>query len=335
MKKKALLSSIAALVMILGLFPMAAGADGDVKPEVVSVLPSTLDAAEIPDHTDQDYIVLNDNVPDFYLWQITDSPYVSFSPLDELGRTGAGMACLGRETLPTEARGQIGNIRPSGWHTERYDDLIEDRYLYNRCHVIAFMLSGDNNTPENLFTGTRYLNAGSMLPFEILVGDYIESTGNHVIYRAAPVYRGDDLVATGIQLEAWSVEDGGAGLCFNVFVYNVQPGVVIDYHSGESERDPDYAPAEEAAEPVLPLVLTEDVNEDVPDRSLPEEPAAEPPASEKAPVVTYILNTNTHKFHLPGCSSVGDMKEKNKQEFSGTRDEAIAAGYQPCGRCHP
>ena len=173
----------------------------------------------IPPYTGKDYIIINNNKPEFDDEQLTTNTFVSFSPFDELGRTGSGIACLGPETLPKDPRGEIGNIRPSGWHTVRYDDLIEDKYLYNRSHVIGFFLSGDNNTPENLFTGTRYLNSGTMLQFEIKVGDYIEKTGNHVIYRVTPRYQDSDLVATGVQMEAMSVEDRGAGLHFNVFVY--------------------------------------------------------------------------------------------------------------------
>ena len=322
---------IVCYILILGLigcfFGLTAAAAYEKAGDSIPV--STLDIAEIPDYSGSDTIVLNNNVPDFYLWQITGTPYVRFSAFDELGRTGAGMACLGKETLPTAPRGEIGDIRPTGWHTERYDDLIEDRYLYNRAHVLGYMLSGDNNTPENLFTGTRYLNAGSMLQFELTVSNYIEKTGNHVIYRVSPMYRGSDLVATGVQMEAWSVEDSGAGVCFNVFLYNVQPGIVIDYATGESRRDPGFQPSAEA--PALPLFIMGDVDGDVTDRSAPAEEAH---ASE-APAVTYVLNTNTHKFHLPTCPSVDDMKPKNREDFYGTRDAAIAAGYQPCGRCHP
>lgn len=322
-----------ALTLMCSFFTLTAAADAEPKENIVQVPISTLDVSCIAEYTDSDYIIMNNNVPDFYLWQITKTPYVVFSPFDELGRTGAGMACLGKETLPTEARSEIGDIRPTGWHTTRYDDLIEDRYLYNRTHVLGYMLSGDNNTPENLFTGTRYLNAGTMLQFEITVGNYIEKTGNHVIYRVTPQYRDDDLVATGVQMEAWSVEDSGAGICFNVFIFNIQPGVLIDYSTGDSEKDPNYVAEAEA--PVLPLFVMGEIEGNVPDRSMPTDTQTEELPTEEAPVVTYVLNTNTHKFHLPNCPSVTDMKPKNREDFYGSRDEAIAAGYQPCGRCHP
>lgn len=268
----------------------------------------TSNLSEAPAYEGSDYTVIQDNQPDFDASQLTITPYVIFSKLDALGRTGAGMACLGPETLPTKPRGVIGDIHPSGWQTVRYDDLIEDQYLYNRTHVIGYLLCGDNNTPENLFTGTRYLNAGAMLIFETQVADYVEKTNNHVIYRCTPFYSGSNLVASGVQIEAYSVEDIGK-LRFNVFVYNIQPGIVIDYSTGDSYREEDTTTVDAAV------------------RSIPEET--------EAPEPTYILNTNTKKFHYPNCSSVKDIKDKNKKEFFGTRDEIISKGYSPCGRCHP
>lgn len=307
MKRRTVLVLLLLLTLVVSVvFPAAAEA-----PEKDAILPSTL--TDIPEYGGFDFTVINDNNPDFYVWQITASPYVVFSELDSLGRTGTGMACLGPETLPTQPRGVIGDIRPSGWHTVRYDDLIEDRYLYNRSHVIGYLLCGDNATPENLFTGTRYLNAGSMLRFETQVADYIAQSGNHVIYRCSPKYEGDNLVATGVQIEAYSVEDNGE-LHLNVFVFNIQPGIDIDYATGDSKRSSDPA---------------ETVLKTVPEQKTEPEPTKEPQS------VTYILNTNTKKFHYPGCSSIRDMKEKNKQEFYGTREEAIQKGYCPCGRCHP
>lgn len=282
----------------------------------------------IPPYTGKDYIIINNNKPEFDDEQLTTNTFVSFSPFDELGRTGSGIACLGPETLPKDPRGEIGNIRPSGWHTVRYDDLIEDKYLYNRSHVIGFFLSGDNNTPENLFTGTRYLNSGTMLQFEIKVGDYIEKTGNHVIYRVTPRYQDSDLVATGVQMEAMSVEDRGAGLHFNVFVYNFQPGILIDYRTGESRRDPDY-------QKDISRSITPNANSD--QNALSEENNAAQNVTDDVDLstVTYVLNTNTKRFHLPTCDSVIEMKTKNREYYYGGRDEIIEAGYVPCGRCKP
>ena len=192
---------------------------------------------EIPAWAGRDVVVLEDNQPAFTEDELTTESYVRFSPLDRLGRTGAGTACLGLETMPTQPRGRIdASLRPSGWHTVRYDDLIEDGFLYNRCHVIGYLLCGDNATPENLFTGTQYLNHELMLPYEKEVASYIEETGNHVLYRVTPRYDGRGLLPIGVEMEACSLEDRGRGVCFHVFVYNVQPGVVIDYATGESRK---------------------------------------------------------------------------------------------------
>lgn len=192
---------------------------------------------QIPPYAGQDVIVLADNQPAFAEDELTEACFVRFSPLDRLGRTGAATACLGLETMPTQPRGTIdAALRPSGWHSVRYDDLIEDGFLYNRCHLIGYLLCGDNATPENLFTGTHQLNHEGMLPYEKEVAAYIEETGNHVLYRVTPRYEGRDLLAYGVEMEACSVEDRGRGVCFRVFVYNVQKGVEIDYATGESRK---------------------------------------------------------------------------------------------------
>lgn len=193
--------------------------------------PVSLDA--IPAYSGEPYVVINGNVPEFDLEEYGDLEFEIYSPLDSLGRCGVAFANISLLTMPTEERGEIGMIKPSGWHTVRYD-FIDGKYLYNRCHLIGFQLAGENANEENLITGTRYLNVEGMLPFENMVDDYVDETGNHVLYRVTPIYEGDNLVAAGVQIEALSVEDGGAGIQFNVFVYNVQPGVVIDYATGEN-----------------------------------------------------------------------------------------------------
>ncbi len=182
------------------------------------------------------YIVLNDNRPDFSDDEITAESFEYYSELDELGRCGAAFACIGVDLMPTEERGSIGQVKPTGWHTVKYD-FIDENYLYNRCHLIGYQLSGENANERNLITGTRYLNTEGMLPFENIVADYVKDTGNHVMYRVTPQFEGDNLLANGVQMEAWSVEDEGEGVCFNVFVYNIQPGVLIDYATGESEAE--------------------------------------------------------------------------------------------------
>lgn len=194
------------------------------------------DTSSIPAYSDRAYTVLNNNVPYFseVEKQRTDS-FESYSVLDSLGRCSTAFVNIGRDLMPTEPRGKIGFVRPSGWHTVKYDN-VDGKYLYNRCHLIGYQLSGENANEKNLITGTRYLNVEGMLPFENMVADYVKETGNHVLYRVVPVYRGNDLVARGVRMEAWSVEDQGKGICFNVFCYNVQPGIQIDYATGESRK---------------------------------------------------------------------------------------------------
>ena len=181
------------------------------------------------------YVTIDRNAPGFTAEDLTTECFEIYSPLDALGRCGTAYACVGREIMPTEDRGSISSVTPSGWINKQYD-FIDGKYLYNRCHLIGFQLTGENANEKNLITGTRYLNVEGMLPFENQVADYVQETGNHVLYRVTPVFHGIELVARGIQIEAWSVEDNGEGVCFNVYCYNVQPGVVIDYLTGESRR---------------------------------------------------------------------------------------------------
>lgn len=187
----------------------------------------------VPGFSGEPYVVINDNEPEFTDEDMVTEPYEYYSPLDSLGRCGYTMACVGTELMPTEDRGNIGQIKPSGWQTVKYDS-VDGKYLYNRCHLIGFQLTGENANEQNLITGTRYMNVEGMLPFENMVADYIKETGYHVIYRVTPVFDGDNLVARGVQMEAKSVEDKGQGICFNVYVYNNQPGIDIDYATGKS-----------------------------------------------------------------------------------------------------
>ncbi|MBR0145286.1 MAG: DNA/RNA non-specific endonuclease [Eubacterium sp.] len=296
----------------------------------------SFDASQVSSYAGQPYVTVNGNQPFFddEEKKRTDS-FETYSELDSLGRCGTAYANLGKELMPEEERGQIGQIRPSGWHTVKYSDLIEDRYLYNRCHLIGYALAGEDGE-RNLITGTRYLNVEGMLPFEIRVGDYIRTTGNHVLYRVTPVFEGNDLVASGVEVEAWSVEDAGEGISFHVYCYNVQPGIEIDYMTGESRRleestKEDTTDEENTGRPEKDTVdteetgLPEDTGERAEERTLPTE---EDPAEE-----TFILNTNTMKIHLPTCDSVKDMKEKNRKEYTGTIRELKEMGYRPCRLC--
>ena len=188
---------------------------------------------EVPPYSGEAYIAINGNVPFFVKEEITDQSYEEYAELDALGRCGVTEACIGIDIMPTDNRGDIGSVKPSGWHSVKYD-IVEGKYLYNRCHLIGFQLAGENANKRNLITGTRYLNIDGMLPFENLVADYVKETENHVMYRVTPIFEGDDLVAQGVVMEGWSVEDEGEGVCFCVFAYNVQPGITIDYATGES-----------------------------------------------------------------------------------------------------
>ena len=221
--------------------------------------------------------------------------------------------------MPTEKRGAIGQVKPTGWHTVKYD-MVEGKYLYNRCHLIGYQLTAENANEKNLITGTRYMNTEGMLPFENMVADYIKETGNHVMYRVTPVFEGENLVASGVQMEAESVEDQGADLSFNVYVYNVQPGVEIDYKTGESREANELLPASKNSDKAGNATSGTTSDKDSSD-----------PVSEQ----TYILNTSSKKFHKESCSGVKSMKEKNKKVYTGKREEVIEQGYAPCGNCHP
>jgi len=261
----------------------------------------------IPDYSGSAYVVLNNNKPTFTESEITTKAFEKYSQLDYLGRCGVAFACLGIETLPQEERGEIGMIKPTGWHLKKYD-CVDGKYLYNRCHLIGFQLSGENANDKNLITGTRYLNVDGMLPFENMVADYIEETNNHVMYRVTPIFDGDNLLCKGVKMEAYSVEDGGKGISFNVFCYNVQPYIKINYKTGESY-----------------LIVTPTTSPVTQENTSTEEKLGK----------TYILNLNTKKFHYPACSAVNKISEENKEVFKGDKNELIYGGYFSCGICNP
>ena len=195
-----------------------------------------IDLSTIPEYTKAPYVEINNNIPYFTKEDYTTKPFENYSEWDELGRSGVAYANICKEIMPTEERGEIGNIKDlSGWVQKRYDNLIKDKYLYNRCHLIGWQLAGENSNKQNLITGTRYLNTEGMLPFENQVAEYIDKNEkNHVLYRVTPIFKENNLLASGVQMESWSVEDNGQGVHFNVFCYNVQPGITIDYATGES-----------------------------------------------------------------------------------------------------
>ena len=192
---------------------------------------------DIGQYSGEPYVVVNNNTPFFEEKDFQVSAFETYSELDKWGRCGVAYACVSKELMPTEERGEIGMIKPAGWHTVKYPGIIEDLYLYNRCHLIAWCLTGENANEKNLITGTRYMNIYGMLPFEEMVANYIDRTSNHVLYRTTPMYEGRNLIARGVLIEAASVEDRGEGISFCVYCYNVQPGIEINYSTGESWVD--------------------------------------------------------------------------------------------------
>lgn len=293
------------LVLILSLSLLLCGCS---NPSNTANSSSSIQSGEtlgaIPEYSGEAYVVLSDNLPEFTKDEITSKSFESYSELDELGRCGVAFSCIGIDIMPTEEREGIGQIKPSGWVTAKYD-IVDGKYLYNRCHLIGFQLAGENANEKNLITGTRYFNVEGMLPFENMVADYVRETKNHVMYRVTPIFMNENLVAKGVQMEAYSVEDEGEGVCFNVFVYNIQPGITINYANGQSALSGEKVPNPSSS------------------------------TSSSLDKVDYVLNTNSKKFHDPDCGSVMDMKEHNKQEFIGSRDDLIADGYEPCGSCRP
>lgn len=197
---------------------------------------SPMELDSIPAYSGTPYVALENNQPAFTEEELTEESFEKYSPLDALGRCGTAYANIGRDLMPTEKRGSIGQVKPSGWQTVKYDG-VDGKYLYNRCHLIGYQLSGENANERNLITGTRYLNVEGMLPFENMVADYVKETKNHVLYRVTPVYQGEDMVAEGVLMEGYSVEDRGEGVCFFIYAYNVQPGIQIDYASGYSRLE--------------------------------------------------------------------------------------------------
>ena len=252
----------------------------------------------IPEYSGDPYVVVNNNVPFFSKEDLKAEVFESYGDLDSLGRCTVAYSMVGTETMPTEERGSIGQVKPTGWHAVKYDN-VDGKYLYNRCHLIGYQLTAENANVKNLITGTRYLNVQGMLPFENLTADYIKETGNHVLYRVTPVFEGDNLVASGVLMEGESAEDDGEAIQFCVYVYNVQPGIIIDYATGDSRSDDGTG------------------------------------GSFQSTRKTYVLNTNSKTFHKPDCGSVGKIKDSNKQIFVGTREEAIKNGYSPCKSCNP
>lgn len=287
MKKKLTLGSAVVIVLLLVAYFLLP------SPEPAPAVSQE----QVPAYSGEPFAILNNNTPLFTQEDYVTESYERYDDLDALNRCTLTVACIGRDLMPTEERGAIGQVKPTGWVTAKYD-FVDGKYLYNRCHLIGHQLTGENANERNLITGTRYMNVDGMLPFENMVADYIKETGNHVLYRVIPVFEADELVARGVTMEAWSVEDNGEGICFYVYVYNVQPGVEIDYATGESRL-------------------------------------AEPAADSGEETLTYVVNTSSGKFHLESCGQWQSIKAENRETFDTTRSQMLAWNFEPAGCCNP
>ena len=292
---------IAIVLVLLSLFGFTTGnLDNNFgNVEETSSFQNLENGLNIPIYSSKAYVAVNNNVPYFKEEELTKTSFENYSSLDSLGRCNVAMACIGKDIMPTEKRGDIVSVKPSGWHSIKCSKA-DGGYLYNRCHLIGFQLAGENANKRNLITGTRYLNIEGMLPFENMVADYVKETNNHVLYRVTPIYKGNNLVASGVLMEGKSVEDNGDGILFNVYCYNVQPGVEIDYATGNLKGE--------------------------------KEEVVKPSQSKKE---KFILNTNSKKFHKQDCSGAERINKESKKIFTGDRKELINNGYKPCKICNP
>ena len=279
--------------------------DLDITAQTTSAY-TDYDLNNIPPYSDSPYVEINNNVPELSEKKKTSTTsFEEYGTLDSLGRCTYAVSCIGSDLMPSKERDSIGSVKPTGWHISKYS-FVDGKYLYNRCHLIGYQLTGENANVNNLITGTRYLNIEGMLPFENRVADYVKLTKNHVYYEVTPIFDGNNLVASGVQMEAKSVEDNGDGILFNVYCFNAQPGIAIDYATGNSHLDNSVT-----------------------------ESSSQAAVSDSANVQTYVLNTNTKKFHKESCNSAKSMDASNKKIYTGSRQEIIDMGYEACGVCKP
>ncbi len=249
----------------------------------------------VPAYSGLPYVSVNGGIPFFTEDEKKNAEsYEKYGELDTLKRCTAAVSCVGRSLMPEGKRDNISSVKPTAWHSDRYE-FVDGRSLYNRCHLIGFQLTGENANPNNLITGTRYMNTMGMILFENMVADFVKETDNHVLYRVTPVFVGNELLARGVLMEGYSVEDEGESVCFCAFAYNVQPGVIIDYNTGDNKKDPDI----------------------------------------KGEIVNFVLNRGKMVFHNPDCEAVKTMKQSNKDTYTGTREILVAQGYTPCKSCKP
>lgn len=305
-KKSTFLSLILAVALCVQLF---AGCSTTTE-ETTSA-----DLSSIPEFSNQPYVEINNNEPYFTDDDYTTTSFEKYSELDSLGRCGVAYSCIGSDLMPTEKRGNIGSVKPTGWQISKYD-FVDGKYLYNRCHLIGYQLTAENANEKNLITGTRYMNVDGMLPFENLVADYIKETDNHVLYRVTPIFEGNNLVANGVLMEAKSVEDKGEGVCFNVFCYNNQPNVTINYADGSN-------------------YLTSSGKSTEATTSNSSTTTSKTTYSSSGASSTYILNTNNKKVHLSSCRYASKISSKNKETYNGSLDTLLSEGYELCKVCIP
>ncbi len=276
-------------------------------PAVGNAKYTKVNPSNLPPYTGNAFVAVNDNIPNFSSEELTTTAYEAYSSLDALGRCGTAIASCGREIMPKdgESRGSISNVYPSGWEQAKYEG-VSGGYLWNRCHLLGWQLSAENANRRNLITGTRYMNTQGMLPFENMVADYIRETGNHVAYRVTPIFQGDFLVCSGVEMEAYSIEDRGEGISFHVYCYNVQPGIIINYATGESSAE---------SKPTPPPTTT---------TANPTTTTASAPGSS---LMVWIPNSGSKYHSSSSCSNM-----KNPTEV--TREEAIRRGFEPCKKCY-
>ena len=311
------------------------------KPTIVAPV---IDIKSIPEYTDKPFVPINNNTPFFLSTDLVTESFEHYSNLDTLGRCGFAFANIGKDIMPTTKRESISHITPSGWKSVEYDN-IEGNYLYNRSHLIGFQLSGENANDKNIITGTRFFNVNGMLPFENMVADYIKETNNHVLYRVTPIFENDNLIANGVLIEAKSVEDNGQGVLFNVFVYNVQPDITIDYKTGDSHltnpvsnnNDVTTNKVNESIENTSDSTKnteykdTTSSNNTVSNSNVVENDYSEETTSHIH--TTYVLNTDSKKIHLPSCRTIKKLKPSNRAESDAPISEIKAQGYTPCKVC--
>ena len=310
-QRKSPFKSLISLVLILAILIFGYFARDYILDFIGIGTEAPISLSEIPEFSGEPYVKINGGVPFFTEEEITTKSFEDYSLLDELGRCGVAMACIGVDIMPKEGeeREGIAHIEPTGWVQAEYD-CVSGKKLYNRCHLIGFQLTGENDNERNLITGTRFMNWDGMVDFENMVADYIKDTGNHVMYRVTPIFEKYEYVARGVLMEAYSVEDNGDGIQFCVYCYNNQPGVVIDYKTGRSWLDGETPPP----------VDDDDGGKD---------------EGEGDGSATYVLNTDGKKIHLPSCHHAKNMKEENKKETNKTLEELLAENYEPCGTCKP